>query len=66
MYIYHEQCEIMQKLNETAQKANFNDAPLIFCGSGLKWTKTMQTAKRKRLFFLLKKFLGIQGIPCES
>ena len=31
MYIYHKQCEIMQKYNETAQNANF---PLISCENG--------------------------------
>ena len=40
-----------KKINETAQMANFTDFPLIFCGRGPKWTKTMQT----RTFFSFAK-----------
>ena len=28
MYIYHKQCEILQKITETAQTFNFSDFPL--------------------------------------
>ena len=41
MYIYHKQCEIKQKFNETAQTANFTDFQSILCGNGPKGTKTM-------------------------
>ena len=34
MYIYHKQCEIKQKFNETAETANFIDFQLILCGNG--------------------------------
>ena len=34
MYVYHKECEIKQKNNETAQTANFTDFPLISCGNG--------------------------------
>ena len=59
MYIYQKQCEIKQKINETAQTANFTDFPLILCGNGPKGTKTTQT-----LFSQIGKFFrGIQGMP---
>ena len=34
MCIYHKQCEIKQKITETAQTAKFTDFPLISCGNG--------------------------------
>ena len=32
-----------KKINETAQTANFNDFPLIFCRNDPKWAVAMQT-----------------------
>ena len=53
-----------KKINETAEKANSTDFPLIFCGNGPKWTKTMQT---QTLFSQIGTFFwGIQGTPSES
>ena len=65
MYIYHKQCEILQKkITETAQTFNFSDFPLILCGNGPKGTKTTQT---QTLFSQIGTFFwGIQGIPSES
>ena len=46
--IYHKQWEVndfksCKKFNETAEMANGTDFPLIVCGNGPKWTKTIQT-----------------------
>ena len=46
-----------KKFNETAEMANCTDFPLIFCGNGPKWTKTIQTR------FSLQKKLRYPGKP---
>ena len=53
-----------KKITETAKTAKFTDFPLISCGNGPNWTKTMQTQTH---FSQIENHVGgIQGIPCES
>jgi len=48
-----------KKINEIAQTANFTDFPLISCGNGPSWTKTMQA---QTLFSLLQFFSKVSRV----
>ena len=63
MYINHKQCEIMQKVNETAQTptsliSHWFSVEIVHYGPKL--------CQRKRVFLYWKKYWDIQGVPCES
>ena len=63
-YIYHKQCEILQKIHWNSSNGQFQWFPIDFSGNGPKSTKTMQT---QTLFSQIGNFFwGIQGMPSES